>query len=62
MKWQSNPLRVATILSVASTLLLVSCGENSALEARRSEPRKTDTQQSRPDPALNILEAVTHHS
>lgn len=54
MNWQSNPLRVATMLSVASTLLLIACGHNSALDAGTSVPGKTDTQQSRPDPALTL--------
>lgn len=61
MNRQSNPLRVATILMTASALLLVACGHNSALDARATVPGKTDAQQSAPDPALNTLEAVTHH-
>jgi len=61
MNGQSNLLRVAPVLMVASTFLLVACGHNSALDAHTSVPSKTDTQQSIPDPALNTLEAVTHH-
>ena len=61
MNKQSNPLRAATMLMAASALLLVACGHNSALDTRATVPAKTDTQQSGPDPALNNLEAVTHH-
>jgi hypothetical protein len=61
MNRPSNPLRAATMLMAASTLLLVACGHNSALDARATAPAKTNTQQSGPDPALNKLEAVTHH-
>ncbi len=61
MNKQSNPLRAATMLMAASALLLVACGHSSALDTRATAPAKTDTQQSGPDPALNNLEAVTHH-
>ena len=61
MNRQSNPLRAATMLMAVSALLLVACGHNSALDVRATVPVKTDTQQSTPDPALNNLEAVTHH-
>lgn len=61
MNRQSNPLRAATMLMAAATLLLVACGHNSALDARATVPGKTDAQQSVPDPALKTLEAVTHH-
>jgi hypothetical protein len=61
MNKQSNPLRAAAILMASSTLLLVACGSNSALDARAAVPGKSDAQQSAPDPALNSLEALTHH-
>ena len=61
MNVTSNPLRAATMLMTASTLLLVACGHNSSLDVRATVPVKTDVQQSTPDPALNNLEAVTHH-
>ncbi len=60
MNRQSNPLR-ATMLVAASTLLLVACGHNSALDARAGAPAKAEPQQIAPDPALNRLEAVTDH-
>ena len=60
MNKQSNQLR-ATILMVASTLLFVACGSRTTLEARTPVPGTFDTKQSAPDPALNNLEAVTHH-
>lgn len=61
MNRQSNPLRAATMLMAVATLLLVACGDHSALDARAAVPGKTDAQQSAPDPALNGLEAVTYH-
>lgn len=49
------------MLIAVSALLLVACGHNSALDVRGTVPVKTDTLQTTPDPALNNLEAVTHH-
>ena len=61
MNKQSHPLHAATMMA-ASALLFVACGgHNSALDARATVPGNTDAQQSTPDPALNNLEAVTHH-
>ncbi len=61
MNRQSNPLRAATMLMAVSALLLVACGHSTALDVRATVPVKTDAPQSTPDPALNNLEAVTHH-
>ena len=61
MNKQSSPGRAATMLIAVSALLLVACDHNSALDVRGTVPVKTDTLQTTPDPALNNLEAVTHH-
>ena len=61
MNRQSNPLRAAAMLMAVSALLLVACGHNSALDVHATVPVKADTPQTTPDPALNNLEAVTHH-
>ena len=61
MNRQLNPLRVGTMLIAASTFVLVACGSNSALDARATVPTEVELQQPVPDPALNRLEAVTHH-
>ena len=61
MNRQSNPLRAATILIAVSALLLIACGQDSALDAHATVPVKMESHPSAPDPALDRLEAVTHH-
>lgn len=51
----------ALVAASMLTLTIAACGGSSALDARASVPVRTDAQQPAFDPALDSLDAVTHH-
>ena len=61
MNSQSIQARSAAVAITVLTLLLAACGNKASLDARAAEPSKEITDPHTLDPALDSLEAVTHH-
>jgi hypothetical protein len=61
MNSQSVQVRTAAVAITVLTLLLAACGNKANLDARAAEPSKEVTHPQTLDPALDRLEAVTHH-
>ena len=61
MNSQSVQVRSAAVAITVLTLLLTACGNKASLDARAAEPSRDITQPQTLDPALDSLEAVTHH-
>jgi hypothetical protein len=61
MNSQSVQVRTAAVALTVLTLLLTACGNKASLDARAAEPGKEITDPQTLDPALDRLEAVTHH-
>ena len=60
-KNQSKQVRCAAICILVSSVSLAACGNRASLDARAAEPSKEITHPQTLDPALDRLEAVTHH-
>jgi hypothetical protein len=60
MNSHSIQVRSAAVAITVLTLLL-GCGNKASLDARAAEPTKEITHPQTLDPALDRLEAVTHH-